>query len=82
MFKSWSCQPVIHSLYCAVIAVKENLFSFIHEQLKLVKENCLKKNLFIVHTSKENYAKELVKENLVVCAGLKVKENLVVCAGL
>ena len=33
-----TCQG--HSLYCAVIAVKENLFSCIHDQLKLVKENC------------------------------------------
>ena len=31
------------------------MFSCTHEQLKLVKENCWKKNLFIVHTSKESY---------------------------
>ena len=50
--KGKTCQG--HSLYCAVIAVKENVFSCTHEQLKLVKENCWK-NLFIVHTSKESY---------------------------
>ena len=53
--KGKTCQG--HSLYCAVIAVKENVFSCTHEQLKLVKEKRFEKKLVhrTVHTSKESY---------------------------
>ena len=48
-----TCQGKL--VVCAGLQVKENLFSCTHEQLKLVKKNCSKKNVFIVHTSKESY---------------------------
>ena len=77
---AWSCQLLNkapcqgktcqgHSLYCAVIAVKENLFSCPNEQLKLVEKNCWEKTCSS-YTRTRKATKELVKENLFVCVGL------------